>query len=373
MVSSSTPAVFGEPVTFTATVAGVAPGGGFGSGVVTFKRDGVVIGTGLLNTSGQATYTTTFGQLPLGSGFVITAEFAGDNNLNASTGSTTQDVISSATTTTVASTANPAVYGQPVTFSATVTPVAPGSGFPSGTVTFTLGAVTLGTAPLDANGIASYTTTLGQLPVGSGQVVTATYGGNAGFTGSVGTISETVNKDATTDTITASANPSGVEQSVTFTATIAAAAPGSGDPTGTVTFLLNGNFLGTGTLSTVGGVTTATFTAGANTLPQGLLTITANYSGDGNFLGQLERDRPHRPSWYHNHRGFIGESVVLRPVGDIHRDRGSSLSRYDANGERHLPGGWRGDRRQSGDPHERHRDVLDLVARDRQSRHHRHL
>ena len=331
-------------MTFTATVAGVAPGGGFGSGVVTFKRDGVVIGTGLLNTSGQATYTTTFGQLPLGSGFVITAEFAGDNNLNASTGSTTQDVISSATTTTVASTANPAVYGQPVTFSATVTPAAPGSGFPSGTVTFTLGAVTLGTAPLDANGIASYTTTLGQLPVGSGQVVTATYGGNAGFTGSVGTITETVNKDATTDTITASANPSGVEQSVTFTATIAAAAPGRRRPNrhrdvpSQWKLPRHRNALHRWRRDH------RDLHCGSQHAAAGTLDDHRQLLRRWQLPGQLERDRPHRPSWYHNHRGFIGESVVLRPVGDIHRDRGSSLSRYDANGERHLPGGWRGDR-----------------------------
>ena len=73
-------------MTFTATIAAVAPGGGIASGVVTFKRDGVVIGTGLVNTSGQASYTTTFGQLPLGTGFVISAEYAGDINFNASSG-----------------------------------------------------------------------------------------------------------------------------------------------------------------------------------------------------------------------------------------------------------------------------------------------
>jgi autotransporter-associated beta strand protein len=283
-VTSSAPtAVFGQPVTFTATIAAVAPGGGIASGVVTFKRDGVVIGTGLVDTSGQAAYTTTFGQLPLGTGFVITAEYAGDINFNASSGSTTQNVINADSTTSVTSSAPTAVFGQPVTFTATVSPVPPGAGAPSGgTVTFTLGAVTLGTVPVDANGQAAYTTTLGQLQLGANQIITATFSGDAGFGGSSGTVSQTVNQASTTTSVAASFNPSGVDQSVTFTATVAPAFLGS--PTGTVTFRVNGNLLGTGTLSTTGGVTTATFTANPNTLPLGSLQISAEYAGDSNFL-----------------------------------------------------------------------------------------
>src|SRR5262249_44379944 len=41
---------------------------------------------------------------------------------------------------------------------------------------------------------------------------------------------------ATTTTVTSSPNPSVFGQSVTFTATVSAASPGSGTPTGTVTF-----------------------------------------------------------------------------------------------------------------------------------------
>ena len=52
-------------------------------------------------------------------------------------------------------------------------------------------------------------------------------------------------------------------QSVTFTATVAVTSPGAGPPTGTVTFKDGTTTLGTGTLSTSGGVTTATFTTTA--------------------------------------------------------------------------------------------------------------
>src|SRR5258708_19006254 len=87
------------------------------------------------------------------------------------------------------------------------------------------------------------------------------------------------NKADTTTTVTSSQNPSTLGQPVTFTATVSAVAPGSGTPTGTVTFLDGGSPIGTGTLS--GGV--ATFTTSA--LAQGNHTITTSYGGDGNFNG----------------------------------------------------------------------------------------
>ncbi len=61
---------------------------------------------------------------------------------------------------------------------------------------------------------------------------------------------------------------------MTFTATVSANSPGSGTPTGTVTFMDGSTSLGTGTLS--GGV--ATFSI--STLPVGSHSITGVYSGD---------------------------------------------------------------------------------------------
>ena len=54
-------------------------------------------------------------------------------------------------------------------------------------------------------------------------------------------------------TLTSSANPAVPGQSVTFTAIIAAVAPGGGTPTGSVTFTSNGTTLGPVTYSVVGG------------------------------------------------------------------------------------------------------------------------
>ena len=102
------------------------------------------------------------------------------------------------TSIAVMSSATSSVYGNSVTFTATVTPAAGGP--PTGTVTFKDGAATLGTGTLNgANpGVATFaTTTLNVL--GSPHAITAVYGGDSNFLGSTsGAISETI----TTKTLT---------------------------------------------------------------------------------------------------------------------------------------------------------------------------
>ncbi len=91
------------------------------------------------------------------------------------------------TTTSLAALPNPAAFGQPVTFTATVAGELAGSSFAAspGVVTFTDGAATLGTATPDASGSAVFTTS--NLSAGS-HPIAATYGGNAHYDGSSGTL-----------------------------------------------------------------------------------------------------------------------------------------------------------------------------------------
>ena len=70
-------------------------------------------------------------------------------------------------------------------------------------------------------------------------------------------------------------------QSVTLTATVAAAKPGSAVPTGLVTFMDGSTWLGTANLSTVHGVATASIVT--KTLAVGSHSITVMYSGDRNY------------------------------------------------------------------------------------------
>jgi hypothetical protein len=183
--------------------------------------------------------------------------------------------VTTATATTLASSANPSVAGQQVTYTATVNPAPDG-----GKVAFTEGGATIsgcGTVQVSSTGTATcqvtYTST-------GSHSITATYGGDNNFTSSSGSVTQTVDQAATTTAVASSASTSTVGQPVTFTATVGANSPGAGTPTGTVTFADGSTTLGTGTLNSSG---TAAITTSA--LVVGSHTITAAYSGDGNFTG----------------------------------------------------------------------------------------
>jgi hypothetical protein len=91
-----------------------------------------------------------------------------------------------------------------------------------------------------------------------------------------GTLS--VVRGGVTVAVSTSPAPSGLNQPMTFTASVAAAAPAAGTPTGTVRFFDGPTLLGSSTLS-AGSVSFTT--AG---LAAGVHTIQASYDGDGSFL-----------------------------------------------------------------------------------------
>src|SRR5205085_2305790 len=92
-------------------------------------------------------------------------------------------------------------------------------------------------------------------------------------------LTQTVNQDQTTTALTASPNPSIIGQSVTFTATVTANAPGAGTPTGTVQFKDGAANLGAAQALNGSGVATLSTTA----LNVATHPITAVYSGDVSF------------------------------------------------------------------------------------------
>jgi hypothetical protein len=259
-------------VTFTAAVSANALGAGTPTGTVTFKDGTTTLGTGTLS-GGSASFTTS--ALAVG-GHSITASYGSDTNFNSSTSSALSQTVNPAkTSTAVTSSVNPSVFGQSVTFTATVTALAPGSGTPAGTVTFKQGCTVLGTGTLDANGHAMFT--ISTLPVGSSSV-TAAYNGSGNFNTSTSTaLNQTVNKDNSTTSLTSSRNPAVKGQSVTFTATVRANAPGGGVPSGTMTFRDGHKKLATATLDATGH---ASFTT--STLGTGTHNMTAVYNGSTN-------------------------------------------------------------------------------------------
>jgi hypothetical protein len=271
VASTSQPAVFGQSVTWTAAVSTVAPGGGVPTGTVTFADGSTVLGSATL-VAGQASVSSS--ALGVGS-HTITASYGGDASYASSAGTVSQPIAKAGTTTVVAS-GGPTVFGQPATFTATISPAAPGAGTPSGTVSFAAGSAVLGASAL-TGGVATFTTAT----LGAGTYnVTGTYGGDVSFLSSVNAVplTQVVSKAPTTTTLASSpANPS-VGSAIVFTAGVSS---GAGMPTGIVTFTEGTTVLGTATLAnSVATLTTTALAAGAH-------SIVATYQGDASFLGSV--------------------------------------------------------------------------------------
>ncbi len=174
------------------------------------------------------------------------------------------------TSTQVSSSLNPSTYGDSVTFTAAVSS---NGGAPTGTVTFKNGSAILGKGTL-SGGTASYTTKPIQLNAGSISI-TAVYGGDSKHAASTSPVlTQVVNKTATSTSLTSQPNPSGVNQTVTLTATVTAT---PGVPTGAITFKSGAKVLGHVSLS--GGIATL------NTVftKAGTYQLSATYSGNGNY------------------------------------------------------------------------------------------
>ena len=130
VTSSANSSVFGQSVTFTATVSPITASLLAPTGQVEFFDGTTVLGTETLDNTGTATFTTT--ALVAGS-HAITVQYLGDPNFSGSTSDAlSQTVDQAGTTTALVGNPSPSVYGQMVTCTATVSPVAPGGGTPTG-------------------------------------------------------------------------------------------------------------------------------------------------------------------------------------------------------------------------------------------------
>ena len=315
--------IYGNALTFTATVTAVAPGSDpTPTGTVTFSDslDGP-LGAGVQTGPNTWTFTILATQFIAGT-HVISANYSGDGNLSGANsigpnpGTLAYVVAPAATTVSTPILTSPAgtpVYGQPITLQATVTGNVPGTpGNPTtGKVTFKDGTTTLGAVDLSltSTNVAILSLTSPTLAAGATHNITATYtppaaatmtgatvnasttvtvsstaslsagmfvtgagipGGTtiaaivsgtsftlsqaatasasvslsfgADFSTSVsGALAQSVNAAQTSVTVsssTAPANSVGLNQSVTYTASIVTVAPSSGAPAtaGTVTF-----------------------------------------------------------------------------------------------------------------------------------------
>ena len=263
LTSSVNPSVFGQPIIFTATVTGSS---GTPSGTITFKNGSTTLGTGTLNGSGVTTFSIS--SLAVGSAYSITAEYGGDVSFVTSTSSTVSQVVNQASTTTaLASSVNPSVFGQSVTFTATVAAVSPGAGTVAGSVEFFDGSISLGTVTL-VSGLAT-SAAITNFGV-STHSITAVYSGDSSFVTSTSTaVSQVVNL-ATANTPTFGIPTSTADG---FTVQIS-------NYVGAFTY---GGTATTGTVSISGAVVTVTGVA-ANTSSTATITTTQTNYANGSAL-----------------------------------------------------------------------------------------
>ncbi|HEY2587375.1 MAG TPA: Ig-like domain repeat protein [Tepidisphaeraceae bacterium] len=267
-VVTSPPSVFGDTVTFTATVSG---GGPTPTGSVQFSVDGTPVGGPVTLVNGVATYSTNSLSV---ADHTVAAAYTGDANYFPSSGSHDQVVNPAPSTTSLTASTASSTLGQTITLTATVGPNINGV-LPTGTLTFSNGGTVLGTGTL-ANGVA--TLTVSSLGVGSDSLV-AQYGGDGNFAPSSGSTTEVVSQAASSTSLSVSPASSTFGQTVTLAATVTPSISGY-VLTGSVNFMDGSTSLGTVTVDADG-----TASLQISTLALGGHTITAVYSGDTNFTG----------------------------------------------------------------------------------------
>jgi hypothetical protein len=181
LAATPNPSRFGASVAFVATVTPEGEGVPTPTGEVTFFDGGTVLGVVSLGETSSAKLEVA--SLAVG-GHQVVAEYGGDQHFEAAVSPQfTQTVVKAQTTTTLSSWQNPSPHGSGAAITATVRALAPGSGTPTGTVTFTEGAAVLATVPLVGR---QAKLPLKNLAVGEHQIV-ATYNSDEDFLGSAST------------------------------------------------------------------------------------------------------------------------------------------------------------------------------------------
>jgi hypothetical protein len=181
------------------------------------------------------------------------------------------------TSTVISASPNPSEVGQNVNFTVTVTGE---GGPPTGSVTFYHHG-SIGTGTL-SGGVATFSTST--IPTQT-HIITATYGGDSNFAGSISAPFEhRVNqssREGTKITISSASNPSESGQQVKFTATVAPTSRSGGSPNGQVQFYADGEKMGS-PRPLANGVAT---TAYNKMVDIRIYVVTAKYLGDSQYAG----------------------------------------------------------------------------------------
>jgi hypothetical protein len=207
----------------------------------------------------------------------IVASYGGDGANEASSSAALAQIVDAKTSTIgMATSLTPSTIGTSVTFTATVTGSAP-----TGTINFKDGANSISGCSAKAlsggsGNIRTATCAIATLTVGS-HGITGVYSGDASNSGSTSaSLTQTVNKAATTTALKSSANPAALGASVSFTATVTGSAP-----TGTVNFKDGASSIsGCSAVALSGSGNSKTAICATSALGAGAHSIVASYAGD---------------------------------------------------------------------------------------------
>ena len=246
------------------------------SGTVNFINGSTVLGSGSVNTSGVATLSTA--SLPAGT-YSLIAQYVGNSSFGASKSAATAVTVTASTAattrTSLVASPNTVPTGQTLNLVATVS--ASGTASLSGTVNFMNGSTVLGSASVNASGVATLSTA--SLPAGT-YSLTARFVGNSSFgasTSAAASVTVTGSTATTTTTrLVASPNPVSAGQTLNMVATVSAS--GTTSLSGTVNFLNGSTVLGSASVSSSGVATLSTAS-----LPAGTYSLTAQYLGNASL------------------------------------------------------------------------------------------
>ena len=271
--------IYNQSVTFYGASWSFTSGSPTPTGTETIYIDNVSQGAQSLS-AGVNYVSLTTNTLSIGT-HTIFVIYSGDTNYSSSTSATlTFKVNKDLTSNTVTASTTTAVFGQPINLYGADWVYQPGTGTPTGTMTYFVDGSTTGTTLTLGNG-GNYTTLLlSNLSVGT-HTIQAEYSGDGNFSSSTAaSLTITVTRAASSNTLTASAATTVFGQPINLYAAAWVYKPGAGMPTGTMTYFVDGSTTGT-TLTLANGSNYTTLPL--SNLSVGTHTIQAEYSGDGNF------------------------------------------------------------------------------------------
>ena len=332
--ASAATASTAAPVTLIANVSSLNAGSPSGVGTVTFTEGSTTLGTATVDIYGNAAldFTFTAGLHNVNASFAGVLD-ASTNTLFAPSASLSSVAVAvnpgapaaAAPNITLTTSLTPARQLNPVTFTANVTPSAPSTSSPGGSVVFKADGDVLGSAPLQG--------TTAQLPIDAlGLVVfptpglhniTATYGGDATFPPATSaTLVEDIRSFTAVRTASSVHLTAGLFPNTSQTFVLHATVLGVSNPPSKLIYRVNGAFLA---LSAQNSPNPVFFTPQF----QGSYTISAEYPGDAVLAPSTATTT----------------LVVGNPNGDFSMDASPVQRNHQSRTDRHIylyhqPGQW---------------------------------